>query len=158
MTPQIRPMRRADIQRVYEIECACFRTPWSRLSLLSELRNRAAVYLVAEAEGRVMGYGGMWVVLDEAHVTNIAVMEQARRQGFARALLLGLMERALERGATRMTLEVRERNLPAQALYAGLGFYQNGFRPRYYPDTGEGAQLLWNDDIEKTVASSREIC
>ncbi len=105
-----------------------------------------------------MGYGGMWVVLDEAHVTNIAVMEQARRQGFARALLLGLMERALERGATRMTLEVRERNLPAQALYAGLGFYQNGFRPRYYPDTGEGAQLLWNDDIEKTVASSREMC
>ena len=81
MTPQIRPMRRADIQRVYEIECACFRTPWSRLSLLSELRNRAAVYLVAEAEGRVMGYGGMWVVLDEAHVTNIAVMEQAHREG-----------------------------------------------------------------------------
>ena len=142
MTPQIRPMRRADIQRVYEIECACFRTPWSRLSLLSELRNRAAVYLVAEAEGRVMGYGGMWVVLDEAHVTNIAVMEQARRQGFARALLLGLMERALERGATRMTLEVRETIAPAIALYRSFGFVPVGLRPRYYHDPEENALLM----------------
>lgn len=158
MNVVIRGMQKADISRVHEIECACFRTPWSRLSLLGELKNDVAVYLVAEVDGRIAGYGGMWVVCGEAHVTNIAVMAEYRRNGIARMLLLWLMERAMQRGATCMTLEVRENNLPAQTLYGQLGFVQNGFRPRYYSDTGEGAKLLWNLDLAKTVASGGKMC
>lgn len=149
MSAAIRDMHKADVGRVHEIECVCFRTPWSKLSLLGELKNDVAVYLVLEQEGRVVGYGGMWVVCDEAHVTNIAVLPECRRRGYARALLLALMRRALNRGATSMTLEVRETNAPAQALYRQMGFEQNGFRPRYYTDTGEGARLLWNHDLAK---------
>ena len=158
MNVVFREMRKADVGRVHEMECACFRTPWSKLSLMGELRNDIAVYLVAECNGIVAGYGGMWVLYDEAHVTNIAVMPDFRRNGIARALMLQLMEHAIARGATSMTLEVRESNLPAQTLYAQLGFVQNGFRPRYYTDTGEGAKLLWNTDIAKTVASHNKMC
>lgn len=158
MNAVIRNMMKADVSRVHEIECACFRTPWSKLSLLSELRNDVAVYLVAEIDGRVIGYGGTWIVCDEAHVTNIAVMAEHRRKGIAKDLLLELMRRAICRGAGCMTLEVRETNAAAQALYALMGFEQNGFRPHYYTDTGEGAKLLWNHDIAKTVASSDGLC
>ena len=158
MNVVFREMRKADVGRVHEIECACFRTPWSKLSLIGELRNDIAVYLVAECNGIVAGYGGMWVLYDEAHVTNIAVMPDFRRNGIARALMLQLMEHAIARGATSMTLEVRESTLPAQTLYTQLGFVQNGFRPRYYTDTGEGAKLLWNTDIAKTVASHNKMC
>ena len=126
MSAARRDMHKADVGRVHEIECVCFRTPWSKLSLLGELKNDVAVYLVLEQEGRVVGYGGMWVVCDEAHVTNIAVLPECRRRGYARALLLALMRRALNRGATSMTLEVRETNAPAQALYRQMGFEQNG--------------------------------
>ena len=76
MNVVFREMRKADVGRVHEIECACFRTPWSKLSLMGELRNDIAVYLVAECNGIVAGYGGMWVLYDEAHVTNIAVMPE----------------------------------------------------------------------------------
>ena len=158
MSVVFREMRKADIGRVHEIECACFRTPWSKLSLMGELRNDIAVYLVAECGGIIVGYGGMWVLYDEAHVTNIAVMAPYRRAGIARSLMLHLMERAIARGAASMTLEVRESNLPAQTLYGQLNFVQNGFRPRYYTDTGEGAKLLWNMDIAKTVASHNKMC
>lgn len=158
MNAVIRTMQRTDIDRVHEIECQCFRTPWSKLSLLGELRNKMARYLVAEVDGVVVGYGGMWVVCDEAHVTNIAVVAEHRRNGIARSLMLQLMLHALKRGAQSMTLEVRETNLAAQTLYRQLGFTQNGYRPRYYADTGEGAQLLWNEYIAKTVASGGELC
>jgi len=159
MSVRIRNMMKSDVGRVHEIECACFRTPWSKLSLLGELKNHVAVYLVAQNEvNTIVGYGGMWVVYDEAHVTNIAVSAESRRQGIAKSLMLELMERALQRGADKMTLEVRETNVAAQTLYTQLGFVKNGFRPRYYSDTGEGAHLMWNDDIAKTVASFVNLC
>ena len=113
-----------------------------------------AHYFVLTEGGKIAGYGGMWVVLDEAHVTNIAVLPEYRRRGYARRLMLQLMARALERGASAMTLEVRENNLGAQQMYGQLGFSQNGYRPRYYEDTGEGALLLWNTNLKATVASA----
>lgn len=147
----IRPMERADINRVHEIECTCFRSPWSKLALAGELRNDVAHYLVMEAEGVICGYGGMWLLFEEAHVTNVAIMPDYRGQGRGKRLMLAMMRYAVKRGAERMTLEVRESNMVAQKLYAGLGFEQNGFRPGYYSDTGEGAQLLWNNDIQQTL-------
>ena len=151
MREKIRPMERQDVNRVHEIECACFRSPWSKLALLGELRNDVAHYLVMEADGVICGYGGMWVLFEEAHVTNVAILEEYRRQGRGRRLMIAMMEHAAKRGAEKMTLEVREGNLVAQRLYANLGFEQNGYRPNYYADTGEGAKLLWNNNIKETI-------
>ena len=157
METMIRPMKRADVPEIYRIECVCFRSPWSKMSLYGELRNDVAHYFVLTEGGKIAGYGGMWVVLDEAHVTNIVVLPEYRRRGYARRLMLQLMARALERGASAMTLEVRENNLGAQQMYGQLGFSQNGYRPRYYEDTGEGALLLWNTNLKATVASAGKI-
>ena len=155
-TETIRPMERADVNRVHEIECVCFRSPWSKLALAGELRNDVAHYLVMEADGVICGYGGMWVLFEEAHVTNVAVLPDYRGQGRGRRLMLAMMRHALKRGAEKMTLEVRENNTVAQKLYAGLNFEQNGFRPGYYSDTGEGAKLLWNNDIQRTIDRENE--
>jgi ribosomal-protein-alanine N-acetyltransferase len=147
----IRPMERADVNRVYEIECTCFRSPWSKLAIAGELRNDVAHYLVVETDGIICGYGGMWLLFEEAHVTNVAIMPEYRKTGRGRRLMLAMMRHAVKRGAERMTLEVRESNTVARQMYAGLDFEQNGFRPRYYSDTGEGALLLWNNDIQQTL-------
>ena len=147
----MRPMTKRDITRVHEIEVQSFRTPWSKLSLLGELHNNVARYLVAEEEGHIVGYGGMWVLFDEAHITNIAIAPEKRGLHFGRYLMYGMMVKALECGAERMTLEVRETNVRAQNLYYSFDFEKEGFRKRYYEDTGEGAYLLWNQDLSATV-------
>lgn len=147
----VRPMTKRDIDRVHEIEVQSFRTPWSKLSLIGELHNNVAHYSVAEEEGRVVGYGGMWVLFDEAHVTNIAITPEMRGRHLGRYLLYGMMVKALGYGAEKMTLEVRETNLVAQNLYYSFDFVKEGYRKRYYEDTGEGALLLWNQDIAATV-------
>ena len=147
----IRPMERADVSRVHEIECICFRSPWSKLAIAGELRNDVAHYLVMEVDGVICGYGGMWLLFEEAHVTNVAIMPDYRGSGRGRRLMIAMMRHAVKHGAERMTLEVRESNTVAQHLYAGLNFQQNGFRPGYYSDTGEGALLLWNDDLQQTL-------
>ena len=144
-------MKVRDIPDVYQIECACFRSPWSKLSLLSEMRNSIAHYFVGEIKNEIVAYGGMWVLYDEAHITNIAVLQEHRGKGIAKALMLELMRCAVKSGASKMTLEVRETNSIAQNLYCKFDFYQNGFRPRYYEDTGEGAIIMWNDSIQKTL-------
>ena len=138
-----RPMQKGDVERVAELERICFRTPWSRAALAGELKNDVAHYLVGECDGRVIAYAGMWVLFDEAHI---------RRRGLGRRLMLCMMRTARLFGAAMMTLEVRETNLGAQALYAGLGFLREGRRKGYYTDTGEDAFLLWNHDIALTLA------
>ena len=152
----IRPMERKDVNRVHEIECTCFRSPWSKLALAGELRNEVAHYLVMEADGVICGYGGMWLLFEEAHVTNVAIMPEYRGQGRGKRLMLAMMRHAIKRGAEKMTLEVREGNFVAQRLYAKLWFEQNGFRKGYYSDTGEGALILWNEDIQQTIDRERQ--
>lgn len=148
-------MQKKDIERVYEIETKSFRSPWSKASLMSELKNDLARYLLAENEdGVVVAYGGMWILFDEAHITNIAVHPDFRGQRIGKLLLLSMMRDAVHKGANAMTLEVRESNVTAQNLYYGLDFTKQGFRKKYYTDTGEGALLLWNKSIEKTVADN----
>ena len=150
----MRPMTKRDVSRVHEIEVQSFRTPWSKLSLLGELRNDLARYYVAEEADRVIGYAGMWVLFDEAHITNVAIAPEARGRHLGRYLLYGMMEAAHARGADRMTLEVRETNTVAQNLYYSFDFTKQGYRRRYYEDTGEGALLLWNNDLGATVAKN----
>ena len=139
----IRRMRSGDIDSVHAIEEATFAVPWSRDSFEREIeKNAAARYLVAVRDGRIIGYGGAWIILDESHVTNIAVAEDARGQGVGRKLTEELMQYLSNLGAAYATLEVRVSNLRAQNLYKSLGFVTVGKRKRYYEDNGEDALLM----------------
>ena len=147
----IRQWKKSDIDAVYRIEVECFRSPWSKLSLLGELRNKLAYYKVVELENKIIGYCGMWLLYDEAHITNIAISKEYRGNGYAQKLLIEMMKTAVYFDASMMTLEVREHNIAAQNLYHKLGFIKEGERKRYYQDTGESAYLLWNRNIKETV-------
>ena len=145
---EIEKMTPADLDRVMEIETLSYRTPWSRRAFLSELtENSYAHYFVARHRGKIVGYVGMWVILEEAHITNIAVDPAYRRQKVAWRLLEDMFRRAKELGATRMTLEVRVSNVNAQDLYRKLGFVDRGIRKGYYTDTNEDAIIMWKDDL-----------
>ena len=139
----IRPMGKDDLDAVAAIEAATFARPWSWESFRQELeRNVAARYLVAEENGRVIGYAGAWIILDESHITNIAVAEDRRGQGTGRKLTEALMRLLSNLGAAYATLEVRVSNLRAQTLYKSLGFVSVGKRKRYYEDNNEDAYLM----------------
>ena len=137
------------LEQVLQIEKLSFPTPWTKNSFDYELRsNEFAHYIVALAgKLEVAGYAGMWVVLDEAHVTNIAVHQDYRGHGLGAPLMVQLMQRAIVLGVRRMTLEVRPTNAPARALYARLGFKDLGRRKNYYSDTNEDAIIMWKDDL-----------
>lgn len=139
----LRRMNANDIDNVCLIEQRVFPSPWSRESFAEEMQNHLAVYMVAESAGRVIGYIGAWHVLDEGHITNLAVEAEWRRQGVG-AHLLDAMETQLYRdGVRRITLEVRVSNTPALALYHHRGYRERGVRRRYYQDNGEDAYIMW---------------
>lgn len=138
----IRRMTLDDVDGVHAIEAATFARPWSKLDFVKEMTaNACARYLVAEKDGAVIGYAGAWIVLDEAHVTNVAVAENCRGRGVGRLLTAGLMQYAANLGVVYATLEVRKSNETAKRLYQSLGFEYVGVRKRYYEDNGEDALL-----------------
>ena len=144
----IKPMRLEDIDSVLEIERMSFTTPWARDAYLHELKdNRLACYLLAWEFHRVLGYAGMWVVLDEAHVTTIAVDPPHRRRRIGERLLAALIGEAMRRRARRVTLEVRKSNLEAQSLYRKYGFKDIGLRKGYYSDNREDAIVMWTGNV-----------
>jgi len=137
-------MRYEDIPEVCAIEVEAFTSPWSEQAFINELtQNQFAQYIIMEYDGRLIGYGGMWVIIDEAHVTNIAVTGEFRGKKLGARLLEELSKRAYRLGATRMTLEVRVSNEVAKRLYAKFGFEAVGVRPGYYSDNGEDALIMW---------------
>ena len=137
------PMRLEDVSAVHEIERLSFRTPWPAYAFEQELRgNRLARYLVARAGDHVVGFAGVWLMVDDAHITTFGVHPDWRRQGIGRQLLLNVSELSIAIGARRMTLEVRPSNEAAQALYRAFGFEVAGRRPRYYTDDGEDALVM----------------
>ena len=149
------PMRTRDLSGVLRIEQASFDVPWSRRLFVEELAQRTSrVYRVAWSGRRVVGFGGLMLVHDEAHVNNIAVDPDHLGQGIGRALLSDLVHRALERGARHLTLEVRSDNHPALGLYARFGFAPVGVRPRYYPG-GEDAIVMWARDVDGDAYQER---
>ena len=144
----IRGMDEEDIDEIVEIEKECFPTPWSRDAFLTEIReNNLAVYLVAELYGRVVGYGGMWLVLNEGHITNIAVKKDFRGLGIGDKILENLIYYCASKGVHNMTLEVRKSNIIAQNLYKKYKFVEYGLRPRYYSDNNEDALIMWRTNI-----------
>ena len=144
----IRRMRLKDLDEVAALEEATFARPWSRESFRQELtRNVAARYLVAQEDGRVIGYAGAWIILDESHITNIAVAENARGRGIGRKMTEELLQLLSNLGASYATLEVRVSNQRAQNLYKRLGFISVGKRKRYYEDNNEDAYLMVCDKM-----------
>jgi ribosomal-protein-alanine N-acetyltransferase len=157
----VEPMRLADVADVLEIERLSFSSPWPAYAFEQELTaNRLARYLVARLDDRVVGFGGIWLMVDEAHVTTFGVHPDHRRQGIGRRLLLHLAEVAIELGSARMTLEVRVSNAPAQMLYRSFGFNVAGRRVAYYSDDGEDALVMTTPElagplVQATLASER---
>lgn len=139
----IRKMLPEDIDGVAQVEQQSFLTPWSRQTFAEEMKNMLAQYLVVETDGVIAGYAGMWVIIDEAHVTNIAILPQYRCRGLGEKLLQSLIKLAVRYGAQSMTLEVRVSNTAAQHLYYKKGFTVEGVRPNYYTDTHEDALIMW---------------
>ena len=143
----LRKMTEKDLDRIMEIETLCFAAPWSLEEMWAECSNPMAHYLVLEEDGGVAAYGGYWLIVDEAHITNIAVHPDFRRRGFGEKLVRGLMEEAKAAGASSMTLEVRLSNDPARRLYEKCGFGLAGVRPGYYPDNREDACIYWAREL-----------
>ncbi|MBM7565159.1 ribosomal protein S18-alanine N-acetyltransferase [Paenibacillus sacheonensis] len=139
-----RAMTMDDVPTIVAIEQECFPTPWTEEAFVNELtNNHFARYMVMDYEDHVIGYAGMWTIMDEAHVTNVAVREAYRGQGLGERLMKELQRTALLFGARRMTLEVRVSNEVAKRLYAKLGFEPSGIRPGYYSDNMEDALIMW---------------
>lgn len=142
----LRFMKVEDVPQVYELERLSFTLPWSQQSFYTELtQNVYARYLVIEYEGRIISYGGMWIIVDEAHVTNVAVHPDYRGRKLGELMMRQMMELARGFDAVRMTLEVRPSNHVARALYQKLGFIDTGIRPGYYTDNNEDAIIMWAD-------------
>lgn len=140
----IRNMELKDLDTIIEIEHEAFSTPWSRNAFEVEItENLLAHYLVAVIEEKVVGYAGVWFILDEGHVTNIAVGTKSRGIGVGNKLVECLIDLCNDKGINNMTLEVRKSNTIAQNLYKKYGFIDFGIRPRYYADDNEDAVIMW---------------
>lgn len=145
----LRSMNVEDIPQVVDIEKQSFPTPWSAYAFNCELAdNDFAHYLIVtreDAPEQVLGYGGMWIIIDEAHITNIAIIKESRGKKLGELLMQGMFSLAMQKGAVRMTLEVRPSNDIAQRLYKKMGFKVAGIRPGYYVDTSEDALIMWKE-------------
>ena len=133
-----------DVSAMAQLDALCFTVPWSEDAFRQELEgNELAFYLVAEKDGQIIGYAGLWAILDEGHITNVAVHPQHRKKGLGEMLCSLLIQLTEEAGLKRHTLEVRPSNEAALSLYEKLGFQVAGRRKGYYEDNGEDALILW---------------
>ncbi|SDI26419.1 [SSU ribosomal protein S18P]-alanine acetyltransferase [Alteribacillus persepolensis] len=156
-SPVIRFMEESDIEGVLRVEHDAFQMPWTRYAFVNEIiNNQFAHYLVAEQKNEIVGYCGVWVIIDEAHITNIAVHSSYRGQKIGEMLLTNALDMAYAYGAKTMTLEVRVSNAAAQSLYKKLGFQAGGIRKRYYTDNHEDALVMWVNIHEYKQAAKRK--
>ncbi|HEU0242578.1 MAG TPA: ribosomal protein S18-alanine N-acetyltransferase [Candidatus Limnocylindrales bacterium] len=138
----------ADLPSVQLIERASFTTPWPPQAYRQELEsNRLAAYLVGLIGEEIVAYGGIWLMVDEAHVTTFAVHPRYRRRRIGERLLLSLLDLSVDRHAREATLEVRLSNLAARRLYEKYGFRPVGLRPRYYSDNQEDALIMTTEPL-----------
>lgn len=142
MNIEITRMTMNDVDAVTMIDHACFAVPWSRNSFVDEMNNKLAVYFIARADGKSVGYCGFWNVSGEGDIMNIAVLPEYRRQGIASCMMKEMIRYALSLGLSLLTLEVRESNQAAQKLYDSYGFCKIGIRKQYYSDNRENAWIM----------------
>ena len=149
-------MRRRHLRAVTAIEREVNPHPWSSNLFAGELRMPSSRFWVVSRIGaRVVGFGGLMVVHDEGHITNLAVAPPYHRRQIATRMLSVLFSEAVARGVTDLTLEVRVSNRPAQLLYQGFAFAPGGVRRRYYQDNGEDALIMWAHHIGGAEAVER---
>ena len=150
------PMRRRHLRGVLRIEDQVYPRPWSMGLFLGELAVPSGRrYIVARTGSAVVGYAGLMSVLDDGHITTVAVDPAWHRHGIGTRLLLCLCREAVPMGVKQLTLEVRMSNKGAQALYGRFGFVPAGVRRGYYVDTGEDAMVMWADGIDGSLYADR---
>ena len=153
---RVEPMSLADLDAVHRIEHASFSSPWPDDAYRSELQtNRLASYLVVRSAEEIVAFGGIWLMVDEAHITTFAVDPAWRRQGIGERLLLALLDVALARRAREATLEVRLSNVAARRLYEKYGFRPVGLRPNYYSDDREDALIMTTEALDGPAMQAR---
>lgn len=144
---KVRHMNILDIDDVMNVETQCFKIAWSKESFEYEIKeNNKALYVIAEYQGTVLGYAGLWKILDEGHITNIAVLQDFRKNGIATLMLTTLLDLAQKDSVNSFTLEVKKTNDVAINLYQNLGFRACGVRKGYYKDTNDDAIIMWKRD------------
>ncbi|MDR3295026.1 MAG: ribosomal protein S18-alanine N-acetyltransferase [Clostridiales Family XIII bacterium] len=144
----VREAEPGDARAMAELDKRCFSVPWNLEDFIYEItENDLALYLVLTEGGRVIGYAGLWVVLREGHITNLAVHPDCRRQGFGARLLDALIQWAADLGAEDFTLEVRESNRAAVRMYERFGFREEGRRKNYYANPVEDAVIMWRHGV-----------
>jgi ribosomal-protein-alanine N-acetyltransferase len=146
--PLVEPLDgEADLEGVLAVEQASFTNPWTRAMYEWELQNRTVchVLVVRTAERRVAGFCSFWLVVDEIHINNVAVLPELRGQGLGTTLMRRVLTEGLKMGAARATLEVRASNTSARRFYEGLGFRATAVRKRYYSDPEDDALILWRE-------------
>jgi len=152
----IEVMTDADVKEVLRIEQQSFSTQWPSNAFYQELHdNKLAHYFVGRVGGKVVAYGGIWVILEDSHVTTIAVHPGYRGRKYGEIMLLRLLDEAMERGASWMTLEVRESNTVAQSLYRKYGFTTVSTRKGYYSDNNENALVMWAGNLKSAIYKNR---
>jgi ribosomal-protein-alanine N-acetyltransferase len=152
----IEPMTPADIVAVTEIEGLSFSTTWPANAFANELsENKLAHYYVGRHDGKIVGYGGIWVILEDSHITTIAVHPAWRGRRFGEQLLVHLLDEAIARGASWITLEVRETNETAKSLYRKYGFTNVSTRRAYYSDNNENAVVMWAGNLRGELYRNR---
>ena len=152
----IRRMATSDIAAVSQIERASFSTIWPPDAFYNELStNKLAHYFVGTVDDRIVAYGGIWVILEDSHITTLAVEPEYRGRHFGEVLLIRLIDEAIERGAAWLTLEVRESNAVAQRLYRKYGFTTVTMRTGYYSDDNESALVMWAGSLRSELYRNR---
>jgi len=136
-----------DIEQVHKIECEVFSKPWSINAFKDEMNNENAYYYVVEKDNKVIGYAGLWKILDEGHITNVAVSKKFQGQGLGTSLLKKLIEKTEKSGIKSFTLEVRKSNTKAINIYKRLGFKEVGFRKNFYEEPKEDAIIMWTKPV-----------
>lgn len=153
MTPSwtiTRVVDEPELDAIVAVEKASFSNPWTRDMYVAELRNHAVshIYALRDDRNRLAGFCAFWLIFDEIHINNLAVLPECRGRGYGTALLLFVMNEGRRLGARRATLEVRRSNVAAQRLYARLGFRVAGTRAAYYTHPTEDALILWREGLQ----------
>ena len=146
-TLRFEPLSDAHLPSILAIENQSHSAPWSELAFRADLDHQFSLFRVALLQGQVVGYAASWLIVDECHITNVAIDPEFRRQGIATRLLVRLLEEARQLGMACATLEVRQSNQAALQLYLDLGFIETAVRKGYYPDNREDARELWLYDL-----------
>ncbi|MCI1274301.1 MAG: ribosomal protein S18-alanine N-acetyltransferase [Clostridiaceae bacterium] len=146
---EIKRLTQENIDDVIEIEKKAYgQHHWSKDSFMTEIANELAKYFAAfDENGKLLGYAGCWQIIEEAHITNVAVSPECQRHHVGEALLNAIIQDCYENGIKYLTLEVRVHNTPAIGLYQKYGFKSLGTRKGYYQDNNEDALIMWTENI-----------